>query len=306
MTIGWSLFVISLVLLNIAGCAWLLLANRTVRIDPKEKGRSTGHDFDGIEELNNPLPAWWSWLFVLTIIFAGIYFVLYPGFGHFPGVLGWTSASQYEEEVAVAEARFGPIFEAYFNTPIDALVRDERAVSMGARIFGNRCATCHGSDARGGPGYPNLSDDDWLHGGAPETIVHTITHGRNGMMPPFASVIGGDEGVAAVTEYILSLSGRDADPALIAKGKAQFDIICIACHGADGKGNPLMGSPNLTDNTWLHGGRREDIVRALNQGIVSQMPAHEKILTAEQIHLVALYVYSLSHREDSEGHVGDD
>lgn len=306
MSLGWSLFVIVLITLNVAGCVWLLFANRTFRIDPKEKGRSTGHNFDGIEELNNPLPAWWSWLFVVTILFAAIYLVLYPGFGHFPGVLGWTSAGQYDEEVAVADARFGPIFAAYFNTPLEALLQEDRAIAMGGRIFGNRCATCHGSDARGGPGYPNLTDDDWLHGGAPATIVHTITKGRNGMMPAFAPVIGGDEGVAAVTEYVLSLSGRPHDAALISKGKTQFDMICTACHGVDGTGNPMMGSPNLIDNTWLHGGRREDIVRSLNQGIISQMPAHEKSLTPEQIHLVALYVYSLSREGDVGGSNRDD
>ena len=300
MSLGWSLFVIILILLNVVGCAWLLFANRQVRIDPSEKGRSTGHDFDGIEELNNPLPAWWSWLFVVTIIFAGIYLVLYPGFGNFEGVLGWTSANQHESEVATAEERFGPIFAAYYETPIAELVNEDRAVAMGSRIFGNRCATCHGSDAQGGPGYPNLTDRDWLHGGKPETIVQTITVGRNGMMPAFAPVIGGDEGVGNVTEYVLSLSGREHDEELAAKGAVQFQMICSACHQASGTGNTMMGSPNLTDNIWLHGGRREDIVRALNQGIVSQMPSHEKILSPEQIHLVATYVYSLSRAGTDE------
>ncbi len=295
MSLGWSAFVIILIVLNISGCAWLLFANRKVQIDPNEKGQSTGHNFDGIEELNNPLPAWWSWLFVITIIYSGIYFVLYPGFGHFEGILGWSSAGQHEAEVSAADEKFGPIFAAYYQKPVEDLVREDRAVSMGSRIFANRCATCHGSDARGGPGYPNLTDTDWLYGGNPDVIKQTITGGRNGMMPPFAPVIGGDEGVANVTEYVLSLSGRDHDEERAAQGAVHFQTICSACHKADGTGNPMMGSPNLTDNTWLHGGRRDDIVRALNLGILSQMPAHGKILSPEQIHLAATYVYSLSH-----------
>ena len=294
MSIGWSLWVIVLILMNVGGCAWLLYANRSVQIDPQEKGKSTGHEFDGIEELNNPLPAWWTWLFVGTIVFAVVYLVLYPGFGHFQGVLGWTSDGQYSAEAARADAEYGPVFARYFETPIAELVDDERAVGMGGRIFANNCATCHGSDAHGGPGFPNLTDDDWLHGGSPETIVKTITYGRNGLMPPLAPAIGGDEGVADVTEYVLSLSGREHDEERAARGSVHFATICSVCHTPEGTGNPMMGSPNLTDNIWLHGGRREHIQSAVKQGILSQMPAHAEILSPERIHLVALYVYSRS------------
>jgi len=298
MSTAWSLFVIVLVVANVVGCAWLLFANRSVQIDPKEKGNTTGHDFDGIEELNNPLPAWWTWLFVGTIVFSAIYFVLYPGFGNFEGILGWTSANQHEAEVARADAEYGPIFASYFEKPITELIHDENAIAMGGRIFRNRCATCHGSDARGGPGYPNLTDDDWLHGGSPESIVQTITLGRNGVMPPFAVVIGGDPGVADVTEYVLSLSGRDHDSEAASRGQVHFATICSACHMPDGRGNPLMGSPNLTDGVWLHGGRREDIARGLTKGIMSQMPAHADLLSPERIHLAALYVYTRSIETD--------
>lgn len=294
MSSGWSIYVIVLVVLNVVGCAWLLVANRSVQIDPREKGESTGHEFDGIEELNNPLPAWWTWLFVVTIGWAALYLVLYPGFGNFAGVLGWSSSGQHEAEAAQAEAEYGPIFAGYFKTPIPELVNDERAVGMGGRIFANTCAGCHGSDARGGPGYPNLTDNDWLYGGAPETIVQTITFGRNGLMPPFAAAIGGDKGVADVTEYVLSLSGRDHDAEMATRGSVHFATICSACHKPDGTGNQMMGSPNLTDNTWLYGGRREDIYRAMNEGIISQMPAHADILSPERIHLAALYIFSRS------------
>ena len=294
MSAGWSIYVIVLVVLNVAGCAWLLWANRSVQIDPKEKGESTGHDFDGIEELNNPLPAWWTWLFVVTIVWSALYLVLYPGFGNFAGVLGWTSDGQHTAEVERADAEYGPIFRAYFEKPIEELVAEERAIGMGSRIFANNCATCHGSDARGGPGFPNLTDQDWLFGGDPKTIVTTITNGRNGFMPAFASAIGGDKGVADVTEFVLSLSGRDHDAAMADRGGVQFAMICSACHKPDGSGNPLMGSPDLTDNTWLHGGRREDIESAMKKGIMSQMPAHINLLSPERIHLAALYVYTRS------------
>jgi len=294
MSTGWSLYVIFLVVLNVAGCVWLLVANRSVQIDPREKGRSTGHDFDGIEELNNPLPAWWTWLFVVTIAFSAVYLVLYPGFGNFQGLLGWSSTGQFEAEVKRAEAVHGPIFASYFEVAIPDLLNDERAVAMGSRIFANRCATCHGSDAGGGPGFPNLTDGAWLYGGDPATIVQTITHGRNGFMPPFAAVIGGEQGVADVAQYVLTLSGRDHDAEAAARGSVQFAAVCSACHQADGTGNPLMGSPDLTDGVWLHGGRPEDIRRSMNSGISSQMPAHADILSPERIHLAALYVYSLS------------
>jgi len=291
---GWSAFVIVLIVANVVGCAWLLFANRSVLIDPREKGASTGHDFDGIEELNNPLPAWWTWLFVATIAFSVGYFVLYPGFGGFAGVLGWSSTAQHAAELADARARFGPLFARHFATPIPELARDPDAVGMGGRIFANQCAACHGSDARGNRGYPDLTDGDWIYGGAPETVVQTITNGRNGVMPPLAPVIGGEAGVADVSEYVLSLSGRDHDAAAAARGQVHFATICSACHQADGRGNPLLGAPNLTDDVWLHGGRVEDIRRTITDGLASQMPAHATLLTPEQIHLVASYVLSLS------------
>jgi cytochrome c oxidase cbb3-type subunit 3 len=295
---GWSIYVIVLIVANILGCFWLLWGNRHVQIDPREKGESTGHDFDGIEELNNPLPAWWTWLFIGTIVFSIGYFVLYPGFGAFAGVLGWSSAKETEAGLAAAEAKYGPIIDAYLAQPIPELISDEKAVAMGGRIFANRCATCHGSDARGGRGYPNLTDGDWIHGGQPEAIVQTITYGRNAVMPPFAAAIGGESGVRQVVEYVLSLSGREHDAAQAAAGQATFASICGICHGADGKGNPALGAPNLTDQVWLHGGTRADIARTIEVGIVNQMPAHGDILTPGRIHLVAAYVYNLSNAPD--------
>jgi cytochrome c oxidase cbb3-type subunit 3 len=294
MSTGWSIWVIFLVVLNIAGCAWLLLANRRAKVKKVEQGESTGHDFDGIEELNNPLPAWWTWLFVITIAFAVVYLILFPGMGSFAGVLGWTSRGQYEQEMTEAHARYGPIYAAYFERSIPDLLSDQRAIDMGGRLFLNNCAQCHGSDARGGTGYPNLTDDFWLYGGSPETIVQTITHGRNGMMPPFGAAVGGEPGIKDVAQYVISLSGRPHDAGMAERGQTHFATICTACHGPEGKGMQAMGSPNLTDDIWLHGGRVEDIESRVRSGIVSQMPAHGEILGEQKIHLVAAYVFSLS------------
>jgi len=298
MSNGWSIWVIVIVLVNILGCAWLLVANR--KTPAGDEDGSTGHEYDGIEELNNPLPAWWTWLFVITIVFAFVYLALFPGFGNFPGLLGWTSRGQWEDEMAAAEATYGPIYADYFGKAIPELAKDQRAVEMGGRLFANNCSTCHGSDARGGKGYPNLTDEDWLYGGAPDTIVQTITHGRNGMMPPFGAAIGGEPGIAEVAQYVLSLNDRPHDAALAEKGAAHFALICFACHGADGKGNPLLGSPNLTNNTWLHGGRQSDIESRVRLGITSQMPAHADILGPEKIHLLATYVFSLSNEPENQ------
>jgi len=302
MSTGWSIFVIVTIIANVGGCAWLLFANRSVEVDPESKGKPLGHDFDGIQELNNPMPAWWVWLFVLTIVYGVVYFVLYPGFGNADGILGWTSAGQYEAEEAAADARWGPIFRGYAETPIPELVDDERALRMGSRIFANNCAPCHGSDARGNTGYPDLTDHAWLYGGTPDSIVTTITQGRNGVMPAFGPAVGGEPGIAAVTEYVLSLSGREHDAALAAEGQASWNTICMACHGMDGTGNHAIGAPNLTDDVWLHGGRREDIQYQVREGRLNQMPAWGPILGPERVHLVAAYVYSLS---DHEGDAGD-
>jgi cytochrome c oxidase cbb3-type subunit 3 len=298
MSNGWSIYVIVIVLANILGCAWLLAANRKTKAG--DENESTGHEFDGIGELNNPLPAWWTWLFILSIVFAFIYLALFPGFGNFPGLLGWTSVGQWEGEMATADAKYGPIYAEYFGKAIPKLIKDQRAVGMGGRLFAINCSPCHGSDARGGKGYPNLTDDDWLYGGEPDIIVQTITHGRNGMMPPFGAAIGGEPAIAEVAQYVLSLSGRPHDAELAAKGQVHFATICFACHGVEAKGNPMIGSPNLTDDNWLHGGRQSDIEDRVRNGITSQMPAHGDILGPEKIHLLATYVYSLSNTPDKK------
>jgi cytochrome c oxidase cbb3-type subunit 3 len=295
MSHAWSSFVIFLVALNVVGCAWLLYVNRKAKVKPGQAGESVGHDFDGIQELNNPLPAWWTWLFVVTIVFAVIYLALYPGLGSFAGTLDWTSGRQWESQIDEAKLQYGPIYARYFEQSIPDLLHEPKAIEMGGRLFANNCSTCHGSDARGGDGYPNLTDDDWLYGGDPETVVQTITYGRNGMMPPLGAAIGGEPGIKQVAQYVLSLSGRPHDEKLAQQGKVHFTTICSVCHGLEGTGNHAIGSPNLTDDKWLHGGRVTDIEDRVRNGKNSKMPAHGGILDPEKIHLLALYVYSLSN-----------
>ncbi|HVM98445.1 MAG TPA: cytochrome-c oxidase, cbb3-type subunit III [Candidatus Acidoferrales bacterium] len=296
MTSGWSIFVIILVVLNIVGFTWLLFWARRTRVPSSDGQQPLGHEFDGIKELNSPLPLWWVYLFIGTVLFSAGYLVLYPGLGSFAGVLGWTSTGEHDQDVAEAKAQFGPIYAAYAAKPITELIKDEGAQRIGQRLFANNCAQCHGSDARGGPGFPNLTDNDWKWGGEPETIEKTILDGRRAMMPAFAPALGSKEGVESVIAYVMSLSGRNVDPQLAEAGKTKFMQICIACHGPEGKGNPVIGAPNLTDNIWLYGGSHDAILEGLTKGRSGQMPAHRDILGVEKVHLVAGYVYGLSHR----------
>ncbi len=300
MSAGWGLYVALIVALNVVASAWLLFWARTRKVGEALPGETTGHDFDGIEELDMPLPRWWLWLYVGTIVFLVAYCVLYPGFGTFAGTLGWTSSGQHETEEREAHAKYDPIYSAYAATPVAELAKDPRATAIGGRLFANTCAPCHGADARGGTGFPNLADDDWIFGGEPETIETTILSGRTGMMPAFAPALGSDQGVKEVVAYVMSLSGQQADPVLAEAGKARFNTICIACHGMDAKGNRAMGAPNLTDDVWLFGGTAEAIEEGLRKGRMSQMPAHKDILGEQKAHLVAAYVYSLSHGDGAK------
>ncbi len=295
MSDAWSWYVIFFIALNLGSCAWLIFVLRSGGSDPDAE--TVGEVVDGIAEHNNPLPAWWALLFIATLVFAVGYLVLFPGLGNFAGLLGWSSRGQWEQETAVADAKYGPIYAAYYAKTIPELLREERAIAMGGRIFANNCATCHGSDARGNPGYPDLTDDDWLYGGKPETIVQTITNGRIGAMPPLGAAVGGQQGVEQLAQYVLSLSGRDHDAELAALAVPTFTTLCAVCHGREGKGNQAMGAPNLTDDIWLHSGRVSGIEEQITNGRTSQMPAHRDLLDDEKIHLVALYVYSLSASE---------
>jgi cytochrome c oxidase cbb3-type subunit 3 len=259
-----------------------------------EKPKSLGHVWDGdLQELNNPLPRWWLNLFYATLIFSAGYLLLYPGLGSFAGALGWTSEGQYEKEVRDAEARYAPLYEKYLKQDIAALAKDPEALKTGERLFVNYCAQCHGSDARGAKGFPNLRDHDWLWGGDPQTIKTTIMNGRTGMMPGWGAVLG-PEGLFNVTEYVLSLSGRKVNENAAAAGKEKFMQLCVACHGPDGKGNPAVGAPNLTDDIWVYGGTQREVMETIEKGRSGRMPAHAEFLGEGKVHVLAAYVYSLS------------
>ena len=300
MTGSWSWFIIAIVALNIGGCMWLLLYTSRKRPGEAVSGETTGHSWDGgdIAELNNPMPRWWLLLFVGTVIFSLAYLVLYPGAGAFAGTLGWTQAGQYEAEVAAQREREAALFAAFAGKDVSALARDPAALATGGRLFANNCSTCHGADGRGAPGFPNLTDDDWLYGGDDAMIVAAITHGRGGLMPPFATVLG-EQGVAEVAAYAYGLGGRPMEPALAslaARGAARFGQQCAACHGADGRGNPALGAPNLTDAIWLYGGSFDTIKQTVAHGRNGRMPPHGALLGEQRVALVAAYVRSLSER----------
>ncbi len=294
MTSFWSGWVIVLTTVSIALVTWVLFANRKTEVRD-ENDRTTGHVYDGIEEYDNPLPAWWFKMFVLTIIFGIGYLIAFPGMGNFKGVLGWTSVGQWQSEMDYANERLQPILEGYAATDMDELASNAAAMKMGARIFANNCAQCHGSDARGAYGFPNLTDSDWLYGSDQQTLMTTILHGRQAAMPPWQTILG-DEGIKNVAAYVISLSGRQADPERVAAGQPQYMAMCVACHGPDGTGNKFMGAPNLTDNVWLYGGSPAMIAHTLRAGRNGRMPAFKDLLQEPKIHVVAAYVKSLSNK----------
>lgn len=292
----WSFWVIAIVTINLGLCVFLLLwVSRPIDGEPPI-GESMGHSFDGIEEYNNPMPRWWIFLFWGTIAFAIAYLVLYPGYGTWKGVLGWTQVNQYEAEVKATEERIAPIFQKYAAMSVEDVAADPEARAIGKRIFLTECSVCHGSNAQGARGFPNLTDNDWLYGGTPEAIKATITNGRQAAMPPWGAVLG-EEGVNEVALYVASLTRTELKTEkaeLVAAGEAKFQANCVMCHGADAKGNVAFGAPNLTDNIWLYGGDIATIKETLNGGRQGVMPAQGERMSAERIHLLTAYVYGLS------------
>ncbi|MFH7043453.1 cytochrome-c oxidase, cbb3-type subunit III [Paucibacter sp. JuS9] len=290
---SWSWFVAGATIVGLVLCLLLLVIAARRRVMATDN--TTGHVWDeDLRELNNPLPRWWMGLFVLTVLFSGIYLALYPGLGAMAGSLGWSSQGQHEAEMAKANEAMTKVYAQFQGQPAEKLAQDPKAMGIGERLFANNCAGCHGSDAKGSKGFPNLSDDDWLYGGSHETIVQTIAKGRQGQMPPMAAAVGGAEDVKNVANYVLSLSGSPHNSIAAQLGKTKFGA-CAACHGMDGKGNQALGAPNLTDKVWLHGWGEEAVVRMINEGKTNQMPAHESRLSPDQMNVLAAYVWSLSH-----------
>ncbi|WP_334133980.1 cytochrome-c oxidase, cbb3-type subunit III [Tepidimonas sp.] len=291
----WHLYVGGITLISILACAFFLWASGKTRV-MATADNTTGHVWDGdLREMNNPLPRWWVYLFIITVVFALAYGALYPMFGKMGGVLNWTSHEQWAAERARALAKVEPLYAKFQGMDPKDLAKDAQAMAVGERLYMNYCAQCHGSDARGSKGFPNLTDADWLGGdGSPAYIHQTIAQGRIGVMPPMAAAVGGSEDVRNLAHYVLSLSGSPHDSVRASQGAAKW-AACAACHGADGKGMHATGAPDLTDQIWLHGWGEEAIVRAINQGFNNVMPAQNALLTDAQIHVLTGYVWKLSH-----------
>jgi cytochrome c oxidase cbb3-type subunit 3 len=290
----WEIYIGAITFIAILACLVLLQVMSSRRV-PGGTTETTGHTWDeDLGEYNNPLPRWWLWLFYITILFSIGYLVLYPGFGSFSGIHKWSSVGQYESEVQQAESQYGPIYVKFAAMDLKQVAGDPDARAIGAKLFLNNCAQCHASDGGGSKGFPNLTDQDWLYGGDPETIKTTISGGRNGIMPALGPVLG-EAGTKEVANYVRSLSGLPSDPIGVANGKEKFATNCAVCHGPEGKGNPQLGAPNLTDKVWLYGSSEATIMEAVTKGRNNVMPAHKNLLGDAKVHILAGYVYSLSN-----------
>ena len=287
----WNLYVVVIVVASILACAVLLIVQGKATFTP---GKTMGHVWDGdLEEYNNPMPKWWSWMFVITVIFAFVYLALYPGLGNFKGMLGWTSVGQHKAEVEKMDATVKPLFDKFMAMDMKAVAADKQAMEMGKRLYLTYCMQCHGADARGAKGFPNLTDADWQYGGEPEQIKETIANGRMGVMPPHEQ-LGGDT-IKDLANYVSSLSGLPNDATRTAKGKEAFGSAgCAGCHGMDAKGMHAVGAPNLTDKVWLYGSSEATISETIAKGRQNQMPAWKEFLGDAKVHLLSAYVLSLS------------
>ena len=308
MTAFWSWYITILTLGTIVALIWLIFATRK----GESKGttdQTMGHAFDGIEEYDNPLPKWWFMLFIGTIIFAIGYLVIYPGLGNWKGYLpgypgGWTQDKQWEHEMDKAQAEYGPIFAKYAAMPIADVAKDPTALKMGGRMFATYCSICHGSDAKGAVGFPNLTDNIWRWGGTPDDIQASILNGRHAAMPAWGAIIG-EAGVKNVSAYIrqdmAGLKLPKDNTADTAAGKQVFATNCSACHGAEGQGMAMMGAPDLTKPAgFIYGTSLIQLEQTIRNGRNGLMPAQEQYLGADKVHILAAYVYSLSHQETEQ------
>jgi len=290
MSSAWSWFVIIGTLGTLIATAWFLLANRST-----SGNETTGHDYDGIQELDNPLPMWWVGMFLFTIVYAVAYLIYYPGLGNIKGTASWTSINQWQHEVNRHEARFAPIYADLAAMTPAQMAEDRVAQQVGRRLFINNCSTCHGVTAAGSFGFPDLTDGEWIWGGGFEGVKQTVVDGRIAVMPPWGTALG-ESGVADVTQYTLSLAGRAHDVDAATRGQAQYATLCVACHGMTGEGNPLLGAPDLTNDIWLYGSSADQIAFTIRNGRTGNMPAFKDVLGEQKAHIVAGYVSSLSNQ----------
>lgn len=295
----WSWYVAALTAVSILACAVLLWLAGKIKVKASEaalRDNTTGHVWDeNLREYNNPLPRWWMWLFILTVVFSVIYLIIYPGMGSFQGSQKWSQTAEHDADVARLRQAVAPLYAEFTAKPVAELANDPRALAIGERQFMNHCSQCHGSDARGSKGYPNLTNGNaaWLGTLDGDYIVKTITEGRQGVMPAMGAAIGSEAAISDLAHYVLSLSGSPHNEIKAFNGKQHWGS-CAACHGMDGKGNKALGAPNLTDSYWLHGWGEAAIVNIIKNGRNNVMPAQNVKLSPEQIHVVAAYVMSLS------------
>lgn len=289
----WSWYIILGTIVALVGCFWLVAYANRQRASADEIKESESHVWDeNIRELNNPLPMWWLWLFILTIVWSAFYLIYYPGMGNFGGMSGWSQENQYAEEVAAAEARYGPLFAAFGAMEVPELVKDPAALGIGASLFQNYCSQCHGSGAQGARGFPNLTDDAWLYGGTPQQIEQSIMSGRAGIMPPLAGVFASEDALDEMVRYVQALpEGMDTS----SPAHTQYMTLCIACHGPTGAGMQALGAPSLIDDTWLYGSSPAEIRKSITEGRAGVMPAHGDLIGSDRARILAAYVYSLSH-----------
>ncbi len=303
MSAFWHWFVVIITLGFTAAMVWLFIATGRARVNKQpggDEGETTGHVWDeDLREYNNPMPRWWLWLFYLSVAFALGYLVLYPGLGRYDGTLGWTQEKQYEAEMEQADEAFRAQFAELADQPIEQLTDNAEALRVGRNIFAHNCSTCHGSDARGAEGYPNLTDDHWIWGGAPQRVLESIQAGRQAVMPPLGENLG-DQGVTRTAVYVQQLAGRSVDASMAAAGEKLFQQNCAACHGPEGTGNIHLGAPDLTAGVYTYGGDLDSIRETIREGRNGVMPAQMELIGEIRTRLVAAYVLNLSQNDDAE------
>jgi cytochrome c oxidase cbb3-type subunit 3 len=294
MSAGWSIFVIVLTIVTVVGSLWLLFI--TAKVEKSKSGDlTTGHVWDGdLREYNKPLPRWWLWLFIGTVVFSAGYVAVFPGFGALPGTFGWSSEAELKADLAEHDARARALFAEFRGQSFDQLMGNQRAQQMGRNLYATFCTGCHGADARGNRGFPNLTDGDWLWGGDEAAVLKTITDGRLGVMPAWRDALGGNEGVNAMVEYVKSLSNRAHDARLAAQAKPKYDMLCVACHGPTGDGSVALGAPRLNDAVWLHGGDNKTLFDTIANGRNGNMPAHGPLLGDDRVRVIAAWVLAQS------------
>jgi len=292
MSSAWNWYLAIGTLLSLAACFWLIVWTNRQRQSEKEIAEAEAHVWDeDVRELNNPLPMWWLWLFIGTIVWGLAYFLMYPSLGVYDGVLGWNQEKQYQEQIAAAEERYAPIFARFGETPVEELVGDPQAMQTGASLYANYCAQCHGANALGARGFPNLTDDTWNWGSSPAAIEQTIRNGRAGVMPPFGAALQTEE---AINDMVIYVRSMQADRDMESPAHTKYMQLCVACHGADGGGNPALGAPALNDDVWLYGSSPAAVRTSIVEGRRGVMPAHLDLLGEDRIRVLSAYVYHLS------------